>query len=185
MRAMRSFVAAALALIAFVAPAHTAPWTITVTGTVYSNAFNQIDLFATSGELLVGLPFTETITTDPLLNTHSTDPNPIYQEYNGGAGLPDGCCGAPYTLTTTINGVTFTATELNPRIVRSYLASGLGSGLGSPDVGTDQDQVYQEVGSGCSSSYGPCTNSYILAYSRQGSFVPSLDFQQTIFASGT
>ena len=36
---------------------------------------------------------------------------------------------------------------------------------------------------GCSSGYGPCTSSYILAYSLGTAFVLSLDFEQSLFAS--
>ena len=109
-------------------------WVITTTGTVYSDGHgtpDQTGLFGTPGQSMEGLAYTQTITTDPLLSAFSTDPNPIYQEYNGGPGLPspNGCCGAPYTIATTVNGVTYTQTESNPYINRSYLFSGLGTGL--------------------------------------------------------
>ena len=157
-------------------------WVITATGTIYSDGPygtpDQTGLFGPPGQSMVGLAYTQTITTDPLLNSFFTDPNPIYQEYNGGAGLPLGCCGAPYTITTTVNGVTYTQTESNPYINRSYLIDGLSTGL------YPADQVYQEVdSSGCSSGYGPCTSSYILAYGFQTAFVPSLDFEQSLIAS--
>jgi hypothetical protein len=75
----------------------------------------------------------------------------------------------------TVNGVTYTQTELNPFTNRSYLISGLSSGL------ANQDQVYQQIDSaGCSSAYGLCTSSYILAYSQDLPFVRKLDFDQPI-----
>ena len=83
-----------------------------------------------------------------------------------------------------MNGVTYTQTESNPYNNSSYLFSGLGSGLGTQALGTAQDQVYQQVdSSGCSSGYGPCTSSYILAYGLSTAFVLSLDFEQSLFAS--
>jgi hypothetical protein len=127
--------------------------------------------------------YTQTITTDPLLNTYYTSSTPDFHQSYGGAGI-GGWCAAPYTITTTVNGVTYTQTESNPYINTSYLYSGLGSGLGSQELGTAQDQVLQAVqSSGCSSGYGPCTSSYILAYGVGTAFVLSLDFEQSLFAS--
>jgi PEP-CTERM motif len=156
-------------------------WVITATGTIYSDGPygtpDQTGLFGTPGLSLVGYAYTQTITTDPLLNTFFTESIPYYHQSYGGAGI-GGCCGAPYTITTTVNGVTYTQTESNPYINRSYLIDGLSTGL------YPADQVFQEVdSSGCSSGYGPCTSSYILAYSFQTAFVPSLDFEQSLIAS--
>jgi hypothetical protein len=51
---------------------------------------------------------------------------------------------------------------------------------------TLQDQAYQGIESaGCVIAYGACTSSYILAYSLDTSFVPTLDFNQSIdFSAG-
>jgi hypothetical protein len=79
-----------------------------------------------------------------------------------------------------VNGITYTQADSNPFIDRSYLINGLSTGVGN------QDQVYQEIGSnGCFSVYDVCTSSYILAYSTLDSFVPSLDFEQSIAVIGT
>src|SRR6476619_946045 len=103
-------------------------WVITATGTIYSDGPygtpDQTGLFGTPGVSLVGYAYTQMITTDPLLNTFFTGSSPIIHESYGGAGI-GGCCGAPYTITTTVNGVTYTQTESNPYINRSYLIDGL------------------------------------------------------------
>jgi hypothetical protein len=97
-------------------------------------------------------------------------------ERSGGPGF--GGAGAPYYISVTVNGLTYTETESSPFLIRSYLSSEIANGLGS------QDQVYQEINSpGCTGSYGPCRSSYILAYSVSTPFVPSLDFDQSIVAS--
>jgi hypothetical protein len=105
----------------------------------------------------------------------------LHESY-GGPGISGtgtgGCCAAPYTITVTVNGFTYTQTESSPYINYSYLISGLSSGLAG------QDQVYQGVSSSqCYSVYALCTNSYILAYSTQTPFVPSFDFSESITAS--
>src|SRR5262249_51185702 len=93
-------------------------------------------------------------------------------------GVVIGCCGAPYTVTMTVNGVSYTQIDFNPFLNRSYLISGLATGL------TSQDQVYQEVDSaGCVAAYGQCTDTYILAYSTQIPLVPRLDFDLHLLAT--
>src|SRR5258708_3063345 len=146
-------------------PAHASTWTITasgiITGDQGAGPADGTGIFGTPGVSLAGDAYTETITTDPLVNT-------------GGLNI-GGCCASPYTITVTVNGFTYTQTELNPYTNYSYLISGLSSGLAS------QDQVYQGVSSSqCYSVVGLCTNSYILAYSTQTPFVPGLDFGQSI-----
>jgi hypothetical protein len=115
-----------------------------------------------------------------LLNTNiagSAAPDSTYVERYGGAVI--GCCGAPFTISVTVNGFTYTRSNVNPFINRSYLIDGLSTGLGG------QDQVYQEIGStGCSTGIGGCTSSYILATSTQFPFVPSLDFSQSLSVNG-
>jgi PEP-CTERM motif len=124
---------------------------------------------------LVGSRYIKAISTDPLQSTQLST-SPSYIERNGGIGI-SGCCGAPYSISTTVNGFTYTQTELDPFVNRSYLISGIANGL------TGQDQIYQQIQSaGCSSAYGPCTSSYILAYSLTVPLVPILDFDHPIFA---
>ena len=80
-------------------PAMAAPWTITVTGTVYSDgpygSPDQTGLFGNPGESLVGFAYTQTITTDPLLNTYFAESVPDYHQSYGGAGI-GGCWGTLY-----------------------------------------------------------------------------------------
>ena len=78
-----------------------------------------------------------------------------------------------------VNGHTFAMLASNPFINRSYLVSGISNGL------TGQDQVYHQgdFGSECFHSNGFCVTSYILAFSYKTPFVPSLDFNQSIFAT--
>ncbi len=173
----------ALAAVSFLAfgltSAQAATWTVTATGTVYADIYHsdQNGLFGDPGASLLGQSYVLTISTDPSLNTLVAETLPVYREYYGGPAF-GGCCAAPYTISMTVGGVTYSQTELFPFINRSYLISGLGSGLAS------QDQVYQQAdSSGCNVANGPCTSAYILAYSTQTPFVPSLDFAQTLLAS--
>ena len=96
--------------------AYAVPRTITVSGTIVSdigNTVNQTGIFGTPGMSLVGDAYTETITTDPLLNTYLNESIPDYQDNYGGQGF-GGCCAAPYTLTVTVNGVEYAQTEQDP-----------------------------------------------------------------------
>jgi hypothetical protein len=164
------------------------PWTITVQGTVYADIangpVNQTGIFGTPGASLVGDPYTETITTNPLLNTYFTESIPFFHTTYGGAGF-GGCCAAPYTLSVTVDGILYTQTETNPFLNYSYLFNGIENGL-PQDLGQFQDQVYQGVDSaGCFIAYGPCTTSYINAYSSDRPFVPTVDFSEQLTASSS
>jgi hypothetical protein len=166
------------ALLSPTSPAFASLWTVTVSGTVYADTtnapLNQTGIFGTPGASLVGDAYTETITTDPLLNTYFTESIPWFQDNYGGPAY-GGCCAAPYTLTVTVNGVEYTQTEQDPFRNRSYLYNGLTQGVGS------EDQIYQEAySSGCSSNYGLCTESYILASGSKNPFLPSVDFSQSL-----
>jgi hypothetical protein len=161
-------------------PARAVAWTIFVTGAIYADLLigpsplNGTGIFGTPGLSLIGSRYIEAISTDPLQSTQLST-SPSYIERNGGPVL--GGTGAPYFISTTVNGFTYTQTELNPFVNRSYLISGIANGL------TGQDQIYQEIQSaGCSSAYGLCTSSYILAYSLTVPLVPILDFDHPILA---
>jgi hypothetical protein len=171
---------AAFVLWTIVFPARAVAWTIFVTGTIYADLLigpsplNGTGIFGTPGLSLVGSRYIETITTDPQQSTQLST-SPSYIERNGGPVL--GGTGAPYIISTAVNGFTYTQTEMNPFINRSYLISGITSGLAS------QDQIYQQINSqGCFSAYGLCTSSYILAYSLTVPLVPILDFDHPIIA---
>lgn len=180
MRMKHSAVIVALIFLGGFFPTGAEAWTITVTGTIYSDVPNSpVDgtgIFGSPGVSIVGSPYTETITTDPLQSSLIAFSPPINIERSGRPGF--GGAGAPYYISVTVNGFTYTETESSPFLIRSYLISGIANGLGS------QDQVYQEINSpGCMGSYGPCRSSYILAYSVSTPLVPSLDFDQSIVAS--
>ena len=73
-------------------------WVITTTGTIYSDGPygtpDQTGLFGAPGQSMVGLAYTQTIATNPLLNTYFTQSIPDYHQSYGGAGI-GGCC-APH-----------------------------------------------------------------------------------------
>jgi hypothetical protein len=173
-----ALISAALGLVALAA-SHAQALTITASGTIYSDGVhtgNLAGLFVTPGASMIGYSYTETITTDPLLNGASACSTISCLGTIGGPFF--GGPGAPYTITTTINGISYTQTEANPFVNEFYLIDA----LSVDDTSTTlQDQAYQGVASqGCVLANGPCTNSYILAYSLNTPFVPSLDFNQSI-----
>jgi hypothetical protein len=157
--------------------------TIIVTGTIESpttsgSGFDNAGLFGPAGASLVGDSYTETITTDPSLNSsiacHSLSC------FGTIGGVPNNIGpGAPYNLTVTVNGVPFTWTESVPYLNHAYLIDALSINDTSTTL---QDQVYQEADSGNLNSFG--IFSYILAYSHTTPFVPNLNFNQTINQSG-
>lgn len=148
-------------------------WTITVTGTIYSDQgeppINRAGIFGSQGMSLIGSAYTETITTYPSQNATVIGNGSSFSERDGD----------PFQISLVVNGHTFAQTVPDPFLDRSYLISGLANGLGT------QDQTYQQIsfGSGCWHSYGFCVNSYILAYSFGAPFVPGLDFNQSIFVT--
>ncbi len=159
-------------------------WTVVVSGVISSDQDHAIDnagLFVAPGGSLVGLAYTETITTDPLQNGHPQcvgDASCL--ERDGGNTYGDNS-GAPYTITTTVNGVSHTQTETSPFLNRSYLIDALSI---NDTTTTLQDVANQEIESnGCSSASPACTVSYILAFSLTAPFVPMLSFTQSITAS--
>jgi len=159
-------------------------WTVVVSGVISGDLDHAIDdagLFVMPGGSLIGLTYTETITTDPLLNGHPQcvgDASCL--ERDGGNYYGDNS-GAPYTITTTVNGVSYTQTETSPFLNRAYLIDALSI---NDTTTTLQDVANQEIDSnGCSSVYLACTVSYVLAYSHTTPFVPMLSFTQSITAS--
>jgi hypothetical protein len=113
----RWFVSLAIAIAVGFASSDAKAWIITATGTIYSNTgvnvagvTDQTGLFGPPGASLIGDTYTETISTNPALNTYATDLTTSFHDTYGGAGI-GGCCGAPYIITVTVNGVTYTQTE--------------------------------------------------------------------------
>ena len=155
-------------------------WTITVSGTIYTENPSVIDPnyaspFGNGDVSLVGSPYSMTITTNPSLNSFVESDTPTYHSTYGGTSTSVGP-GAPYTITVKVNGVTFIQTEPIPAFNRSYLLS-----VRQPNF---MDQVQQEVNSNaCSWSYGLCVVTYILAWSLNTPFLRSLDFNQSLNVS--
>jgi opacity protein-like surface antigen len=162
-------------------------WTVTVTGTIEApttsgTGFDNAGLFGAVGSSLVGDTYIETITTDPLLNSTTDCASLSCGGTIGGLDNPAYGPGAAYTLTTTVNGVSFNLTESTPFLNRAYLIDALSINDTSTTL---QDQLYQDVrSSGCALPTTTCVYSYILAYSLTNPFVPNLSFNQQITASG-
>jgi len=175
----RRIVSLAIALTAGLAASDAQAWIITASGTIYSQGSggtDQTGLFGPPGASLFGASYTETITTNPALNTYATA-SPGFQSTYGGSNWSVGS-GAPYIVTTTVNGVSYTQTESNPFLNSSYL---LIDGLSAAGL---QDQAYQGVESaGCIIEYGACTSTDINAYSIDNPFIPNLDFNQSLTIS--
>jgi hypothetical protein len=162
---------------------------ITVSGTITSDVtsgpipLNSTGIFGAVGTSLVGDTYTETITTNPLLNANvnSIPAASVLQSYGGpGMGIGGGVA-APFTVTTTVNGMTFSQTEIVPFSNYGYLLYGLTSGIGTS---APMDQVYQGVQSnGCVISSGVCLTTYINAYSYKNPFAIELLLGQKITAS--
>ena len=155
------------------ATAEASPITITVTGTILSRGGSPDTalLFGTSIDSLIGASYTETITTDPSLNNGEVISSPTLHSTAGGSTQVGP--GAPFTVSVTLNGTTFTETEANPFYNRTYLLS-----VTQPTFMDQLDQEYQS--NGCFSAYGLCISGYVNAYSLTTPFLPSLDFNQSL-----
>jgi hypothetical protein len=132
----RIWLIAAVAIFPFLPKAAEAdPWTITVVGTIFAETVpDQNGLFGPVGASLVGYGYSETITTNPLLNTGVVDSTPTLLERDGGVVI--GCCGAPYTVTMTVNGVSYTQTESKsiPESILFDLRPGYGPYFSGPSL---------------------------------------------------
>jgi hypothetical protein len=167
-------------------PLHAQDWTVTVTGTIEApttsgTGFDNAGLFGAADSSIVGDKYTETMTTNPLLNSTTACSSASCSGTIGGLNNPAYGPGAAYTLTTTVNGDSFKLTETTPYLNYAYLLDA----LSKHDTSTTlQDQVYQGTqSSGCASPSGPCISSYILAYSLTNAFVHNLNFDHAINAS--
>jgi hypothetical protein len=168
---------AALVFVLAASNAQATPWTITASGIISGPYPDNAGLFG--GGLLLGLSYTQTITTDHSLNCTGFQTTSDSTTYGG--PVIAGCAAAPYTLTTTVNGVSYTQTESDPFLNESTL----GDALSINDVSTTlEDSALQWVESnGCIVAVGQCTYAYILAYSLNTPFIPSLDFSQSLTVS--
>ena len=154
-------------------------WTVTVSGTIYSDGNfgnpNYASPFGKGDVSLVGSPYSLTITTNPSLNSVVESSTATFHSTFGGTIISGGP-GAPYTITATVNGVTFIQTEPIPAYNRSYLLS-----VRQPNF---MDAVGQDVRSNaCSWAYGLCVESFINAYSLNTPFLRSLDFSRSLTVS--
>ena len=168
----------------FAAPIVTHAWVITATGNVRGNFDDFLGLFGPTGGQLGGLAYTMTVTTDPFLNTAIDCASISCTGTIGGDGFggygPNSA--AVYTLAATINGVTFTQTELAPSLNRAYQINALSINDTSTTL---QDQTLQQLSSaGCVNGFVPnCINAVILAYSPSTPFIPVRDFNQPFTVS--
>jgi hypothetical protein len=165
-------------------------WTVTATGTVSSDGGSGSSLFAPLGTSLIGDSYTETITTDLTQNgsqngSIACDTISCYATA-GGSGYAVPTQGASYTLTMTINGVTFSQTDSNPVINYGGLIDALSTNDTSRiPYGGFEDGVFQQIASsGCETSgVTTCVQADINASSTTTPFVSSLYFTQSITAS--
>ena len=173
---------------ALLVPLQADAWTIKVTGTIFDlpdgspASADGFGLFGASNTLLAGDSYTETISTDPFMNSTIQCATATCLGTTGASG--SGLSAAPFTLDMTVNGVSFVHNELAP----SYNAAMLVDSLSTHDP-TDpapSDSLSQSIGWGnCDgSSSGPCMFTTVQALSSLLPFVPTLDFNQTITVAG-
>jgi hypothetical protein len=167
------------------APSAAHAWSITVTGTIV-NDVSQADTRHGDGmgifdlsdpSSLVGLSYSETITTNPLLNgsVNCATADCLGRTGGSGSGVP----AAPYTVSVTVNGVTFTETDSAPDTNSSFLSDALSTNNTSETPG--QDQLDQEAFTNCAVVGRNCTSAFI-DVSSMTPFVPTLNFNQSITA---
>ena len=168
------------------APSAAHAWSITVTGTII-NDVSQADTRHGDGmgifdlsdpSSLVGLSYTETITTNPLLNgsVNCATADCLGRTGGSGSAVP----GAPYTVSVTVNGVTFTDTESTPDTNSSFLSDALSTNNTSETPA--QDELDQGAFTNCEVVGRNCASAFIDVFSTTTPFVPSLSFNQSITA---
>jgi hypothetical protein len=171
---------------ASLAPSAAHAWSVTATGTIVDSQADPspgdgMGIFGLSDpSSLVGLSYTETITTNPLLNG-IVSCGTTECEAQGGSVAGIGIYAAPYTVSVTVNGVTFTETETTPDTNWAFLSDALSTNntsITNPGV----DQLYQSVVTNCSVVGRNCTSAAIDAFGTTIPFVSSLSFNQNITA---
>ena len=170
------------------APTQADAWSVTATGTIFNDVTGYGDaagLFGDAGGTLLGASYSETITSDPLLNsTISCATSSCF----GTVGISDptlpGSAAAPYTLITTVNGISFVHTELAPLWNYATLLDALSTQDSTSAL--QADALLQDIGSsGCDPSVGDvCISALIQAFSATTPFVPGLDFNEQITVAG-
>jgi hypothetical protein len=179
----------AIFALAGLAPSAANAWSITATGTIIDDASNAdtrhgdgMGIFdLTDPSSLVGLTYSETITTNPLLNGGFACAAAPCLTTVGGVGQSSPVA-APYTISVTVNGVTFTQTETTPAYSASGLTDALSTNFTDAAYPWLTDSVGQESESNCGVLDRNCVSGGISVSSTTTPFVPSLDFNQTITA---
>jgi hypothetical protein len=178
----------ALVATATLVPVQADAWTIKVTGTIFdlpdgsSASTDGFGLFGTANAALAGGSYTETITTDPLLNSTIQCATATCLGTIGASG--PGLSAGPYTLTVTVNGVSFVHDALAPSLNSAQLVNSLSAH--DPTDPAPYDLLSQSVGSGdCYDAPGGlCLFTTVQALSSWLPFVPTLDFNQTMTVAG-
>jgi hypothetical protein len=173
-------VVAAAALVPLQADA----WTVKVTGTIFDptdgspGSVDGFGLFGAANSSLAGASYTEMITTDPYLNSTVQCATATCLGTAGASG--PGLSAAPFTLTVTVNGISFVHNELAPSFNSAMLVDSLSTH--DPTDPAPYDLLSQSVASGdCA---GLCAFTSVQALSSLLPFVPSLDFNQTLSVAG-
>lgn len=169
-------------------PLQAQAWTIKVTGTIFDlpdgspASTDGFGLFGAANTALAGSSYVETITTDPFLNSTIQCATATCLGTTGATG--PGLSAAPFTLTVTVNGVSFVHNEVAPSFNSAMLVNSLSTH--DPADPAPYDLLSQSVGSGdCASpSGGLCVFSSLQALSSLTPFVPTLDFNQTLTVAG-
>jgi len=182
-RTLQSLGIAVVAAAALV-PLQAQAWTVKVTGTIFDlpdgspASSDGFGLFGAANAALAGDSYTETITTDPFVNSTIQCATATCLG-TAGANAP-GLSAAPYTLTVTVNGISFVHNELAPSFNSALLMNSLSAQ--DPTDPAPYDLLSQTVGSGdCS---GLCLFTSIEALSSVTPFIPALDFNQTLSVAG-
>jgi len=183
-RTLQSLGIAVVATAALV-PLQAQAWTIKVTGTLFdlpdgsSASTDGFGLFGPANTALAGDSYTETITTDPFLNSTIQCATATCLGTTGASG--PGLSAAPYTLTVTVNGISFVHDELTPSFNSALLMNSLSAQ--DPTDPAPYDLLSQSVASGDCSG-GLCLFTSVQALSSLNPFIPALDFNQTLTVAG-
>lgn len=183
-RTLQSLGIAVVAAAALV-PLHAQAWTIKVTGTLFdlpdgsSVSIDGFGLFGAPNAALAGDSYTETITTDPFLNSTIQCATATCLGTAGASG--PGLSAAPYSLTVTVNGISFVHNEAAPSFNFALLMSSLSAQ--DPADPAPYDLLSQSVSSGDCGS-GLCLSTSIQALSSLTPFIPTPDFNQTLTVAG-
>jgi PEP-CTERM motif len=168
-------------------PSQANAWSLTASGTIFGDVTgngDQAGLFGSPGLSLIGESYSETITTDPFLNSTFSCAT---LSCLGTSGISDPTASdpaaAPYTVITTVNGISFVHTETAAAWNYSTLIDALS--INDTTSLFQDDALLQDTGSrGCLDPEGICVSALIQAVSTTMPFVPGLDFNESITVAG-